>query len=190
MPCQITVRATDAPGAVVLKGHLSTVKDLPVVWGSKQGLPNWIIVEISDATAFEVEFFLENWYLKYQVTTVQDVPAKARLRFEVHPSLISTSGNGRDEITADMLAWAATNYAGSVVNSSVSHMLIDFPKPLPTTIAGIEADFADEFDVLFDIARYYVSDADVDIVVNPPNNGFISLTKTEALATVNDKLTE
>lgn len=157
-----------------------------------EGLPEWIHINISDAPASEVDFFMSNWYLHYEVTTIQDTPQKARLRFEVHPSVISASGVGRDEMKADMSFWVLSDYGGSIVNNSVSHLLADFPKPLtgvdgPVTIDDIVEDFQRRFQKLFDRARYYVAESDVDTVIDSPNNGEITITKAEALATVNDK---
>lgn len=194
MPCEILIKATTPPGAPFKKGYLSVVRDLPWIWGLKETLPDWVRVRITDADASEVEFFLANWYLTYEVTTVQDIVPRARLRFEIDPSVISASGLGRDEIKANMLTWVTTQYVGgSIVNSSVSHILADFEKPLTstqtgaTTIAEITAAFADIFDVMFDVTRYYVSESDVDTIIAPPNDGFIAITQAEALATVNDK---
>lgn len=192
MPCSILIRATDSPSGGMKKGYLSVVTDLPHTWGAMEGMPNWIHVDISDADASEVESFLANWMLFFEVTTVQDIAPRARLRFKVHPSVISASGTGRNEIKAEMSAWAVNDYGASIVNNSISYTLIDFPKPLTgpggaVTIADITADFADRFNVMFDRARYYVAVSDVDTVIGAPNNGDITITKSEALATVNDK---
>lgn len=190
MPCSVLIRATTSPSGGMPIGAISVVmQGLPINWGSSEGLPNWIHVNISDADASEVEFFLAQWITRFEVTTVQDIPARARLRFEVHPSVISSSGTGRDEIKAEMSAWVLAFYGGSIVNNSVSHILADFPKADPryTSIPEITSDFADIFNTLFDRTRYYVSESDVNTVVSEPHNGEITITKAEALATVNDK---
>ncbi len=182
MPCSILIAARDL-NPTHPKGYISkAVHDHPWTPGGLEALPDWAVIEIIDASADIVRTYTESWYLHYEVTEIP-TPPKIRLQFVVHPSVISLSGIGGDVISTKMLNWALDVFAGDSVNSSVNHMLIDFPNPLinlgtgeVATVDELIADFHDRNAEMFDASSHYIADADVDTIVAPPLNGTISMT--------------
>lgn len=193
MPCAILIRATDSLSGGKKKGTGSIVKNPPFVFGGKEQLPDWIRIIVTDADASEFGFFMTDWITIFEVTPQGGPPGFVRLRFRVHPSVISASNVGRDEMKARMSVWAVNNYGATIVNASVSTIIVDFPEPLvalgvPTTVAGITSDFADHFDVRFQRARFFIPDSVVDMIVALPQ-GSTALTKVQTDALIVDKFT-
>ena len=73
MPVQLLVAATTH--AKQIKGAIIAVRDSPTTWGSKEGLPNYIVVTISNATAEQVDEYLGAWKTDFQhsVVTLPDL---------------------------------------------------------------------------------------------------------------------
>lgn len=184
MECDVLIRATDGSNNY-LKGYPVAVKDVPCVWGSAEGLPDFIHLILTDCEASQVESFLDGWDIKYDFTIVNENELGYRLRAEVDPIYISASDMGKNEIKTEMQDWA-TNLGFSVVNFTSSSMTVDVPKPANTL--QLKIDFNDAFSSVLDIRRYYFSSSDVDGVVS--SGGEMTLTRTQALNNIVDKLDE
>lgn len=183
MPCEILIRATDSSSGVMKKGYASVVRDLPWTWGSKEGLPGWIILEITDATASQVDHFMVNWFIKFTHTILQENAVRLRIRVEVDPAVISASDVGKNEIKTEMQEWIENEKGGAMRSISLSELVVDIPKPVD--LNALKLEFADEFDAMLDITRYYFTEADVDTVIAA--GGHITRTKAQVLALVKDK---
>lgn len=184
MGCEVLIRARDG-GNGFKKGYVVTAKDQPCVWGTMETLPDFIRLIISDCTAEQVRHFLDDWQIRYRFALVAENDIGYRYRVEVDPAYISASDTGKHEIKENMTDWAEDR-GFAVVGFTSESMTVDIPKPadLPT----IRADFADVFDKVLNIRRYYFSGADVDTVINA--GGVYTLTKQQALNNIIDKLDE
>ena len=191
-PAEVLITAQDIPASGFLKGYPVVVKESPAVWGSKEGLPNFIIMTITDTPASVVEHFLNDWKIKYLHSIVAENELGYRLMVEVDPAYISASDVGKDQIKTEMQDWVES-IDGVVHAFTQSSMTFDVPKPLmlygdPATLADLRAAFDDVFDDVLDIRRYYFLPVDVDWAVD--QGGFIEVTQAQALAKLQDKLAE
>jgi hypothetical protein len=207
VPCTLLIRATDGPPGGLVKGEPGgSVYDLPHEWGAKEGLPNWVQLTISDATASQVEHFLFAWKIDYTFSIVSETftgglygAGQWRVTVEVDPALISASGTGQSELKTEMQTWVTSSFTdphfpgaeGSVVTFTTSSMTIDTPKPTDPTeqaerLPALKRLFTDRFEHILDVRRYYFLDTDVDAAVAA--GGTITRTRAQALALVQDKL--
>jgi hypothetical protein len=184
MVCELLIRATDGSNGFK-KGYIVVVKDQPCVWGAKETLPDFIRLIISDCTAAQVNHFRNSWDIKYKFTLVAENDAGYRYKVEIDPAYISASDTGRHEIKDSMTDWAVDR-GFAVVGFTSDSMTVDILKP--ADLPAIKADFADVFDTVLSIRRYYFSAADVDMVIAA--GGVYTLTKQQALNNVVDKLDE
>lgn len=199
MPCTLLVKATDGDGTGSKgKGDVVTVKDEPWAWGAKEGLPDFIRVTISDATAAQVANFLDAWPTDYQFSIVNQNASGWRFRVEVDPAYISATGVGRDVLKSEMTAWVTEPYeggrgaGGTVVSFAVDSMTCDIPKTGLGSAedlvkrAELKARFSDRFATLFQPARYHFAASDVDTVV--ASGGLQTLSRAQAQAVIVDRL--
>ena len=184
MECDVLVRATDGSNNY-LKGYVVTVKNRPCVWGTREYLPDFIHMILTDCECEQVYDFLGGWAIKFTHTVLKDNPAGYRILVEVDPAYISASEVGKTEIKDAMQDWAI-GQGFTIQSFTSSSMTIDIPKP--ASLLEIKADFADIFNSTLDIRRYYFHSADVDGVVQ--SGGEITLTKQQALDFIIDKLEE
>jgi hypothetical protein len=184
MACDVLIRATDGSNQY-MKGYPVAVKEYPAVWGSREYLPDFIHLILTDCEPADVDHFLWGWDIKYKFTKLNENDLGYRYKVEVDPAYISASNVGKQEIKLEMQGWA-DDMGFSVVNFTSDSMTIDIPKP--ANLLEIKSMFADVFDDTLDIRRYYFSSDDVDGVVN--NGGEHTMTKTQALNFIIDKLDE
>ena len=182
MTCYVAVRATDGSNNY-LKGYITSVSDVPYT-GSGYTLPNMIVLTLTDCEASQVEQFLDGWQIKFK-HTVSDGITVWQIKVEVDADYISASDLGKTEIKESMRAWAE-GLGFEVRNFTNNSMSFDVPKS--TNLLQLKIDFADIFNDVLDIRRYYFSHADVDSVVNA--GGYMTLTRTQALTYIVDKLEE
>ena len=197
MPCEVLITAQDIPASGWGKGWPVVVMPDGHVWGSKEGLPNFIQMHITDTEPETVEHFLNDWKIKYVHSIVNQNVNGYRLLVEVDPAYISASDVGKSEIKASMQDWVAS-IGGSVKNFSEDSMTFDVPKCPGTDLVAVEGDcltladlklmFDDVFDDVLDIRRYYFLPADVDWAV--AQGGRIEFTQAQALSKLQDKLAD
>ena len=136
MSAEVLIMAVDFPSSGFYKGYPVVVKESPAVWGSKEGLPNFIVLKITDTPASVVEHFLSDWKIKYTHTIVNQNSSGYRIRVEVDPLYISASDVGANQIKTEMQDWV-TNWGGSIVNFTSTSMTFDAPKCTGTDLVGI-----------------------------------------------------
>jgi len=183
MTCYVAVRATDGSNNY-LKGYITSVSDNPYT-GSGYVLPNFIILTLSDCDASQVENFLDGWDIKFKHTVINENDLGYRIKIEVEPIYISASDVGKTEIKESMRDWTE-DLGFTVQNFTNNSMTLDIAKPV--NLLQVKIDFADVFDDVLSIRRYYFSHNNVDSVVS--SGGKITLTKAQALNFIIDKLEE
>jgi len=187
MPCEVLIRATNNPAGSILKGSPCVVRDTPWEWGGKEGLPNWVILEVPDAASFELDHWMKPWNLKHKHTVLADTLTLVKVRFEVDDSAISVSGKGRDEIKLAAQEWVEHERFGGVIQTvNPQFIVVDFPKPVD--VDEVVWEFGDTFNVAFDIRVFYIPDSDIDAAVVA--GGRFSKALAQAEAMVKDKMLE
>ena len=186
MPVQILIKAADHEA--YLRGYFITIKDEPITWGSSEGLPDFVILRIPDATKVQVEHFRESWQKFFQFTILAENDLGYRVKIEVDPSVVSSNEALSDSernmvLRSDLKVYITSQVGVSIVDWSLTHVTVDIAKP--ADLQAMKADLFDVFAEQFAVRRYYFSDADIDLAVA---NGFIELTKAQVLSRIVDGL--
>jgi len=168
------------------RGEIVAYYDLPHTWGSKEGLPSYVHLTISDAMAEQVSNFLERWQIKFQHEILAENDQGYRIRVSVDPVWISVSDIGKAGMKLKMISWAENEYNCQQVNFTNESMTVDVPKPV--NLVKMKRDFADIFNQVLNARRYYFSASEMDKAVN--KGGKITMNKQQALNKVIDRLTE
>ena len=179
MPCEILVNAVAHRKAI--KGQLVAVKDQPCVWGKREGLPDYVIVTISNATADQVRSRTLRWTDRpdYEVSIpiggrkqiVITMPAKLAAAF---PNLELNPQRVRDYL---VMRWGAT-----ITRHNRTEVVISVPQD--TVLADLKADIMDRFERSVG-KRYHFSHADVDTAIAA--GGRVTITRAQALARIVDR---
>ena len=178
----LLIAARDIPSSESKKGHIIDVRKRDVL-GSKEILPNFIQVAVSDATKEQVDHFLSAWHIKYTHKIIAKNANGYRIKVEVDPIYISASGTRRAALKDSMQSWVES-YGGVVQNYTSESMTFDITKG--QTLAELKRAFDDIFEDMLDIKRYYFKSAAVNAVVN--NGGFMEVTRSQVLSYIQDKL--
>ena len=91
MPCEIAV-LKNAKQPYWKTGNIVEVRDAPCDWGSKVTLPNWIIIEIPDATAAEMAHLIDAMDDLFTFTITNETPLKYTVKIEGNPGYLSRPG--------------------------------------------------------------------------------------------------
>ena len=165
-------------------GEVVDTKDDGHVWGGREGLPNYVHIDITDATRDQVVYLTAEWKIKYVLNIQVNNPQRIRYQIEVAAASISASGVGRAQLKTEMQQWAESQYNATVLAFTPETFTIDVPKPFDPV--QFEKDFADIWKVVFDIRQYHFSQTDVTAAVTA--GGTISFTLAEMLARIVNKL--
>jgi len=189
MACEVLIAAEDKNHS--LKGYPKNVKDVPCVWGKKEGPPGYVILRITDATAAQVEHYLKQWHKQFTYEILAENKQGYRIKVTVDPALVSASGLNK-EIRADLKNYIVESYGAQVHRYDLYEAVIDIPKPLtingdPTTLQGLRDDVHDKFSEMVDSRFYYFSESDVDYALSQPG-GIVERTKAQVVAMINSKL--
>ena len=202
----IAARRFSANGIVKLeKGDIVSIVPDGGVFGSKEVPPDFVRLEISDATFNEALHYIQNWTVDYEHTLVSQNATGWRYRIEVDPQYVDVSSRSKQAIKQAMLdhidgAATGSLWDGSaIVSFSQIEMVVDIPKQgvyetansltKSQYLQALKADFSDIFSEGFAWKRYHFSEADVDAAVALPN-GQVTGTKAQVLNKLVDKLGE
>lgn len=192
MPCECKILAVSPPGRLMKKGYVAAIRNqsrlLIHPWASSEGLPKFVTLVISDADRSQVAHFMDNWRIKFLHSIVNENAAGFRVRIEVHPGVVASSGRGRAKIKAVMQAWVAAR-DGSIFAFSADGMTVDLPKPQYDIVGlvALKSEFEDDFgDELESAVMYYFTEAEVDSVIAA--GGSVTRTKAQVLALIKAKL--
>lgn len=185
MPCEILIKAFYTHGSYK-RGYPVVVKDVPCVWGKKEGLPNFVRIRITDATKAQVNHYVaEQWKRLFTYSIVNQNVLGYRIRIEVDPSVISASGLNK-EVAKEIRDFIYEEFGGILVEHGDDYAVFDVPKPIDLREA--KETLNDFCEKVIDVRRWYFDDADVDQVVNA--GGYMELTKKQVLNRIKDRLAE
>ena len=186
------------------KGDIVSLVTEGGVFGTKEVPPDFVRLEISDATTAQVQQYIEGWTVDFKHTLVSQNVSGWRYRLEVDDIYIDASQRSKVMIRQNMIEHIDDATSGpwegcATVSFTPTQLVVDIPKngiyqtaqSMDNTayLLALKADFSDIFMESFAIRRYYFLEADVDAAYALPN-GQVTLTTTQALAKIVDKLTE
>lgn len=196
MPCEILIAAKDLNHSK--RGYPKNVKDIPCVWGKKECPPGYVILRITDASADQVEHFMQQWLKMFSYQIVNENEQGYRIRITVDPALISAS-NINKELRAELKDDIQTTYAASIYSYDGYEAVVDVPKPIVAdagkktervlTLQELKAEIHDKFAEVIDHRFHYFDSNAVDYALLQPS-GIVERTKVQALAMVRNKLDE
>ena len=178
MPCEILIRATDNPDSPRYKGDPQTVRDdsfLPErPWGSKEGSPEFVILHVTDASAAQIQGYMDAVVNTFEYEIQAENEGGWRIRISLNPKITELYGIDKG-VRNEMRDYLIDNWGAQLFDyDSIGHTyaIMDFPKPLIFIPDGVEvglpelkADVHDKYvDVVFR-RRYRFSEADVDLVL-------------------------
>ncbi len=184
MPCEILIVAV-AKAGLTQRGYPWIIKDTPAIWGSKEGLPNWVILRIANATKVQVEQYLQSWYKKFVYDILVDNAQGYRIRVKVDPLLVSASGVNKT-IKSELKNMIVNDYSAAIVSYDDFEAIVDIPKPVD--LQAVKNDVHDLFNERIDTRFYYFTE--VDVALAEANGGVIQLTKKQVLNRIKSKLDE
>ena len=106
------------------KGYIIYEKDSPAVWGSQEGLPNFIRVTIPDATIEQTIGYREQWHCVYDWEVVNSNPAFDGYRVRIFGDKVNLSNVGA--ITREKLDTHLTNMGFVFVSAAPNSITYDF----------------------------------------------------------------
>ena len=184
MTAELLVRATD--GSNYNKGAIVTVKPEGQVWGRMEQPPNYIHLTVTEVTPEQVMHYIYKWDIKFQHEILAQTDLGYRIRVSVDPAYISASDVGKNEMKNKMSDWIANEYGGQSITFSYSSITADIPKPVD--LQKMKGEFADIFNDVIDLKRYYFTDEDIETALSM--GGKITLTKAQALNRIKDKVND
>jgi len=192
MPYKILVIAKDRPDGLRLKGDMSIIRPVDWEFGTKEGLPNFVQVAVTDGATWQnAQAWIDSWRIQYVFTTLNDQPTYAQYKVEVDPDVISASGVGGSELKQEMRDYIEdaepdSMWYGSVIDGfTASSMTVTIPKP--HVKRTLKNDFMDKFETKLG-RRYYFKSSGVDWAI--AQGGAVSITQAQAINNLIDKLTE
>lgn len=188
--CEVLIAARDLNHC--LKGYPLLAKNVPAVWGTQEGLPDWVIIRITDTSADTVNDYFKQWHKVFDYDIINENELGYRIRVQVDPNVVSVS-NVNKAIRAEMKAYATDAYDGELFSYDDFEAVIDIPKPITlngeaTTFAEMKEDLHDKWAEQVDYRRYYFSGTDVNAVISA--GGLVERTKAQVQSAIIDKLDE
>jgi len=186
------------------KGDIVSLVTEGGVFGAKEVPPDFIRLEISDATTAQVQQYVEGWMVDFKHTLVTQNASGWRYRLEVDDVYVDASERSKVMIRQSMINHidgATTGpWEGCVtVSFTPTELVVDIPKNGIYQTANVltdnayllalKSDFSDIFQEAIAVRRYYFLEADVDTAYALPN-GQVTLTTAQALTKIVDKLSE
>ena len=185
MPCELLIKAVDHGN--YLKGYPIMVKDSPAVWGSDEGLPVFIRITITDKSAAELQKYLDPWPLKFQHEILSQDAESWRIKISVDPIYINASNTSADVMKTGMITFLQEEFIQATGITFASDS-ITFTLQKTIDRETVKSMFADVFDDIFDIRRYYIKPGTVNFIVN--NGGTYETDFNTIKGYVQDKLEE
>ena len=186
MGVEILVHAFDHDG--IKKGSFATIKDddqLSVSpWGNREGLPNYCVLRISDATKSQVENFLDGWVREISLELINSNELGRRYKLSVNPKIIEIFGENKG-FKQEFVDYLEMEYGAILVSFSKpqGHATFDIPN---TDWQALRNDVIDKFEQTIDGHRYYFNNTDVDTII--ASGGKATFNSVEAILKIVDRL--
>jgi len=186
------------------KGDIVSLVTDGGVFGTKEVPPDFVRLEISDATTAQVQQYIEGWSVDFKHTLVSQNGSGWRYQVEVDDVYVDVSQRSKVMIRQNMIEHIDDATSGpwegcATVSFTPTQLVVDIPKngiyqtaqSMNNTayLLALKSDFSDIFRESIAVRRYYFLEADVDTSYALPN-GQVTLTTAQALAKIVDKLTE
>lgn len=171
MPAQVLVRATD--GAGLDKGEPVIVRDsgevMTVPWGAQEGLPDFIVIEITDRAAHQIQPYMDQVTNAITWEVLNSNANGRRYRLKVNPNVDADFPT--KSVGQDLRDYLEQNYQAVWQSWGGGEMVIDIPN---TQWSDLRDDIIDKFEEVVKMRRYMFAESDVDFVV--AQGGFYSTT--------------
>lgn len=170
-----------------LRGEPVVVKDQPCDWGTREGLPNYCILTISDASAAQVMHYLDPIALVFTYDVLASNENGYRLEVSINPAIVTEFGADK-AMRTEMYTWLQENYSAVYVPLSSNppySYVIDIPDP-NLDLQELKQKFEEQFIQQLDPHRYYFPESDMDYAVS--QGGYITLTAAQAASHIIDRL--
>lgn len=181
MPCEILIHAVAHTKAV--KGQIEVIKDGDSnPWGSKEGLPDYVILTISNRSAAQVTQYLENIESVFQWELVNSNAQGRRYRIWVDQKIIDIKPEKgmRIELRDELI----NEYGATLVSyTPPAEAVFDIPN---TDWAALQSAITDQFVGPVAARRWYFASADVDAAVAA--GGRVTLNANQAANRIIDRL--
>ena len=184
MPVELLINATTHRKAQ--KGFIQTVVDQPVTWGTRETLPDYVQLVISDATKSQVDKYTDAWINVIEYSLVASNAQGRRYTLSVNPNIITEFGADKG-IKLEMRDLLVNDWGATIVsfNSTTATAVVDIPNPPNDDWQALRNDLLDKFEEVVDRRRYVFSPAEVDIAI--ANGGRMTITTAQALARIVDR---
>lgn len=177
------------------KGFVETVRDVSVLaihpWGNREGLPDYVILRITDGSKVEVDHYTDNWKNELSYELLGENAEGRRYKISVNPKIVTEFGVTKG-VAIGVKKVLEDEYSAVLFDAALNRQYAIFDIPNPTSVGWtlyvqqIKATLLDRFESQVDTRRYIFSPSDVDIAIAA--GGKISLTKAQTLARVVDRL--
>jgi len=186
------------------KGDIASLLPEGAEYGSREVPPDYVRLEISDATNAQVLQYITGWDVDFKHTLVSQNGSGWRYQVEVDDIYIDASQRSKVQIKGNMIRHIDDATSGpwegcATVSFTPTQLVVDIPKngiyqtaqSMNNTayLQALKSDFSDIFRESIAVRRYYFLEADVDAAYALPN-GQVTLTTAQALAKIVDKLSE
>lgn len=193
MAVEILIAAVQGPVlGVGMPGAMKDDADLAASpWGTREGLPSWVRLRITDASKSQVEHFLDNWRNEFTFDLVASNVFGRRYQIGVNPAVVQVFGADAG-VKQAMRDYIVSNYNATLIAFDQSQVsaTFDIPNPVgqtwPEFLQQARASILDAFEQQVSTNRYRFSDADVALAVAA--GGSMELTTAQALARIIDRL--
>lgn len=164
------------------KGDIAVVKDAPddvtrVTWGTSEGLPDWVIVRITNASAEQVNRFLDQWIINLGGENLGVFSEKRRLRIYADPTAVGKVPDWH-LFREEMRDYIEQEWDGELVPGTATQTEATYDFPLEMSIPAFKQDMVDKYEDVLKHRAYYVPEENVDAGIAA--GGYIERTKQQA----------
>ena len=181
MPANMLVMAVDNSRP---KGAIVDVRETDIPWGTKETLPTFVRVTVSDATVEQVSAYLEQWQQVFDFEILADHPLRYDVRISVNPNAITAFGIDAG-VREEMWLWMQEVYSATLLDASGAPTSYDIRLPKPIDLVEARAALYDNFGSYFR-DRYLFDSTAVDQAVAA--GGEVTRTAAQLLAVMVDRL--
>jgi hypothetical protein len=162
MPCEIAI-LKNAKAPYWKTGNIVEVRDVPCEWGSRVTLPNWIIIEVPDATAAEMAYLTDAMddLLTFMITN--ETPLKYTVKIEGNPGYLSRPGMMGAFQSSISKVLLAINKA-KTKNRGNGFIVVEITKP--ANMVEIQAEIYNRITNHFIFKKYSLEESEVNQIAS------------------------
>lgn len=122
MTVELLASAVDSPA--MRKGGIAAVRPVGWVWGTREGLPNWVQATVTGVSFAEARDFMARWRRQVSVEVVESDLSVDRHRLRISASPIRTS-DGKGAITREQVEAFLAEWRAEVVSFGTNEVVCD-----------------------------------------------------------------